>query len=151
MEKDTKLRSFIKTTIREFLNEISSDTFKSAINVSKERGTDRRTHNLGALFFNKFIGLPLMGGKIKEITTSNPQQGNYRQVNIVIEFEYPNTEVVPDSLKYDYIYYDIDKDFYDINTEIDRKDAVILSKIALHINPNSKFKETGKYFQIKGW
>ena len=37
-------KQFIKTTIREFLteqkiNEISPDLFKSAINVSKERGT----------------------------------------------------------------------------------------------------------------
>ena len=52
--------------IEEFdtINEISSNTFKNAINVSKERGTDKRTEKLGTLYFNKFIGLPLFDGKI---------------------------------------------------------------------------------------
>ena len=53
-------KQFIKTTIREILteqkiNEISPDLFKSAINVSKERGTDRRTYKLGELYLNQFM------------------------------------------------------------------------------------------------
>jgi hypothetical protein len=158
MEQDKKLKNFIKTTIREFLNEqqineISSDTFKSALNLSKERGTDRRTYKLGELYLHKFIGKDLIGGKITNIGVHNPQQGNYR--NVVIEV---TKNVYQDSgynkgenkLVKDYIYYDIDKDIYDVD-EIDRKDAVVLSKIAQHINPETKYKETGKYFQIKGW
>lgn len=152
------LKQFIKTTIREFLteqkiNEISPDTFKSAINVSKERGTDRRTYKLGELYLNQFMNKNLIGGTITNIGVHNPQQGNYR--NVVIEV---TKSVYQDSgynkgqnkLVKDYIYYDIDKDFYEVG-EIDRKDAVVLSKIAQHINPNTKYKETGKHFQIKGW
>jgi hypothetical protein len=158
MENDKKLKNLIKTTIREFLNEqkineISSDTFKSAINVSKERGTDRRTYKLGELYLNKFIGKDLIGGKITNIGVHSPQQGNYRNVSIEI-----TKSVYQDSGYYkgenkilkDYIYYDIDKDIYDVD-EIDRKDAVVLSKIAQHINPDTKYKETGKFFKIKGW
>jgi hypothetical protein len=142
----------IKTKIQDFIYEISSDKFKSAINVSKERGTDRRTHKLGQLYFDKYIGKPLMGGKIVDIGVSNPQQSNYRLVIIQIEFEFSKqASVVPDSLKYDFIHYDIDNDIFNINQEIERKDAVILSKIAKHINPETKYKETGKYFQIKGY
>jgi hypothetical protein len=140
----------IITKINDFIYEISSDTFKSAINVSKERGTDIRTQKLGQLYFNKFIGKPLIGGEIYDIVVNNPRQGSYRTVTIQVEFKF-NSEVVPDSLKYDFIEYDIDKDLFNINLEIDRKDSVVLSKIAKHINPETKYKETGKYFQIKGW
>jgi hypothetical protein len=158
MEQDKKLRNFIKTTIREFLNEqvldeISSNTFKSAINVSKERGTDRRTSKLGQLYFNQFIGKPLDGGKITNIGVNAPQQGNYRMVTIEIEkivYQDSGYNKGEDKLIKDYIYYDIDKDIYDVG-DIDRKDAVVLSKIAQHINPDTKYKETGKYFNIKGW
>lgn len=131
------------------MNEISSNTFKSAINVSKERGTDRRTFKLGQTFFNQFIGKPLLGGKITDIGITAPQQANYRNVTIeVTKSGYNNGET---KLLKDYIYYDIDQDIYDLNEEIDRKDAVVLAKIASHINPNSKYRETGKYFKIKGY
>ena len=138
---------------KEELNEISSDTFKSAINVSKERGTDRRTYKLGELYLNQFMDKDLIDGKITNIGVHSPQQGNYR--NIVIEV---TKSVYQDSgynkgenkLIKDYIYYDIDNDLYDVG-EINRKDAVILSKIAQHINPGTKYKETGKYFKIKGY
>lgn len=131
------------------LNELSSDTFKSAINVSKNRGTDRRTYDLGKLYFNQFIGKPLVGGKITNIGVNAPQQGNYRIVSIEIE----KIEKNDSGLEYNkkaYIYYDINKDIYEVD-EIDRKDAVVLSKIAQHINPDTKYKETGKYFNIKGF
>jgi hypothetical protein len=158
MEQDKKLKNFIKTTIREFLNEqqineISSDTFKSAINVSKERGTDRRTYKLGELYLHKFIGKDLIGGKITNIGVHSPQQGNYRIVAIEVTknvYQDSGYNKGENKLVKDYIYYDIDKDIYDVD-EIDRKDAVVLSKIAQHINPETKYKETGKYFQIKGW
>jgi hypothetical protein len=46
----------------------------------------------------------------------------------------------------------MDDDFYDnVDFPIDRKDARLLSKIAQKINPETKYKETGKYFKIKGW
>jgi hypothetical protein len=158
MEQDNKSMNFIKTTIREFLNEqqineISSDTFKSALNVSKERGTDRRTYKLGELYLNKFIGKDLIGGKITNIGVHSPQQGNYRNVSIEVTksvYQDSGYNKGENKLVKDYIYYDIDKDIYDVD-EIDRKDAVVLSKIAQHINPETKYKETGKYFQIKGW
>jgi hypothetical protein len=136
------------------INEISSETVKSAINVSKERGSEKRTYKMGQLYFNQFIGNPLMGGKITDIGIFNPNQGNYRKVSI--EYEKPiyhdsgyhKGQTIP---KKDYIYYDIDGDLFDLdNLEIDRRDAVVLSKIAKHINPETKYKETGRHFKIKG-
>ena len=149
-EMDDENGNEIKTSINE---RISPELFKSAINVSKERGTDNRTRKLGELYFDRFIGKPLMGGIISNIHVTAPQQGNYRNVRIEITYEYKNAPVVPDSLKNSYITYDIDKDLYDVDTinhAIDRKDARILSLIALQINPNSQYKESGRYFNIKG-
>lgn len=148
--KEQLLKEFFTPEKEENLDEISADLFKSALNVSKERGTDRRTAKLGSTFFHKFIGMPLLGGKISNIETHNPNQGNYRNIQIEIEHTFANAPVVPDGLKHDYVYYDIDKDLYGITEPIERKDAVILSKIALQINPDSRYKETGKHFQIKG-
>lgn len=157
MEQD-KIKSFIKTTIREFsneqqINEISSDTFKRAIDVSKERNTDKRTYKLGQLYFNKFIGKKLMGGEITNIGVFNPKQGDYRKVSIEVTksvYQDSGYNKGKNKIVKGYIYYDIDEDIYNVG-EIDRKDAVVLSKIAKQINPETKYKETGKYFQIKGW
>lgn len=137
------------------LNEISSETFKKAIDVSKSRGTDSRTYKMGRLYFNQFIGKPFMGGKIIDIGIRNPQHGNYKEVSI--EFErnihhnsgYHSGQTIP---KKDYIYYDIDKDDFNMaDFSIERKDAVVLSKIAQQINPDTKYKETGRHFKIKGY
>jgi len=146
--------NFIKTTIKDFLNEkqineISSDTFKNIINISKERGTDRRTYKLGQLYLNKFIGKDFMGGKITDIGVHSPNQSNYRIVSIEITKNSYKDNGKSNIVK-DYIYYDIDKDIYDVG-EIDRKDAFVLSKISQYVNPETKYKETGKHFKIKGW
>jgi hypothetical protein len=151
-------KSLVKRIIKEEmyrnpkLNEISPDTFKSAINVSKERGTDRRTYKLGELYLHKFIGKDLIGGKITNIGVHNPQQGNYRNVGIEVTknvYQDSGYNKGENKLVKDYIYYDIDKDIYDVD-EINRKDAVVLSKIAAHINPNTQYKQTSK-FKIQGW
>jgi len=128
------------------VNEISPETFKSAINVSKERGTDNRTANLGALYFNKFKGKPLLGGMIENIAVFSPNQGNSTDVNIHIK-----KGISPEVKSY-YIDYSIDKDNFEMpDAPIERKDAVILSRIAQHVNPETKYKETTKYFRIKGY
>ena len=144
-----------KLTNQSRLDELSSNTFKSAINVSKERGTDRRTYKLGELYLNQFIGKDLIGGKITNIGVHSPQQSNYRNIAIEVTksiYQDSGYNKGENKLIKDYIYYDIDKDLFDMESvEIDRKDAVVLAKIALKINPDSKYKETGKYFKIKGY
>ena len=70
-------------------------------------------------------------------------------LNLVIKNEC-NTHMDMSIFADNIILYDINNDIYDVG-EIDRKDAVVLSKIAQHINPDTKYKQTGMYFQIKGW
>jgi hypothetical protein len=147
-----KVKNFKPSLNEQDINEISPDTFKSAINVSKERGSYRRTYKLGELYLNQFMGKDLVGGNITNIGVHSPQQSNYRSIAIEVTksiYQDSGYNKGENKLIKDYIYYDIDKDLYDVG-EIDRKDAVVLSKIAQHINPDTRYKQTGMYFQIKG-
>jgi len=133
--------------IKKKVNEISSNTFKNAIDISKERGTDKRTHTLSKLFFDKFIGDDFYGGKIDDITVFNPKQGRYKL--LTISYSYFDEKLK--GIKKGNIGYDVDKDLYNINFEINRKDALLLSKIAQHINPETKYKNIGENFDIIGY
>jgi hypothetical protein len=146
---EQKLRSLIRNLIKEELvNEISPELFKRATDVSRERGQDQRTMKLGQLFFNKFRGKPLMGGIIEDVTYTKPQQGEYEEVIIQIKSPSP---VVPGETKTRYIYYNVEADQWEIDKEITRTDARILSLIAQHINPNTRYKSGGVGFDIKGY
>ena len=89
-----------------------------------------------------------MGGTITNIRYVKPQQGNYEEV--IVEIEVPSS-VVPGETKSRYIYYDVRKDQWDIDKEITRADARVLSLIAQHINSNTRYKSGGEGFQIKGY
>ena len=146
---EQKLRSLIRNIIKEELvNEISPELFKRATDVSRERGQDQRTMKLGQLFFNKFRGKPLMGGIIEDVTYTKPQQGEYEEVIIQIKSPSP---VVPGETKTRYIYYNVEADQWEVDKEITRTDARILSLIAQHINPDTRYKSGGVGFDIKGY
>jgi hypothetical protein len=146
---EQKLRSLIRNLIKEELvNEISPELFKRATDVSRERGQDQRTMKLGQLFFNKFRGKPLMDGTIEDVTYAKPQQGEYETVIIQIKFPSP---VVPGETKTRYIYYNIGVDQWEVDKKITRADARILSLIAQHINPDTRYKSGGVGFDIKGY
>jgi hypothetical protein len=148
----TEFKDLVKKIIKEEykLNEISSDTFNTAIEKSKERGTDGRTQKLGSLYFNKFVGKPLMGGVIHGITVISTKQDNDKNVLIQVEKNVLRQSGITKKLN-NYTY-NVDSDEFNLgDIEIERKDAVILSKIAQHINPDTKYKKTGTTFKIKGW
>jgi hypothetical protein len=146
---EQKLRSLIRNLIKEELvNEISPELFKRATDVSRERGQDQRTMKLGQLFFNKFRGKALMDGTIEDVTYAKPQQGEYETVIIQIKFPSP---VVPGETKTRYIYYNVGVDQWEVDKKITRADARILSLIAQHINPDTRYKSGGVGFDIKGY
>jgi hypothetical protein len=130
------------------VNEISPELFKRATDVSRERGQDRRTSSMGEAFFNKFKGRPLMGSTIVNVNYAKPQQGNYEEV--IVKIESPSS-VVPGETKFRYIYYDVKTDQWNIDKEITRADARVLSLIAQHINPDTRYRSGGEGFQIKGY
>ena len=146
---EQKLRSLIRNLIKEELvNEISPELFKRATDVSRERGQDRRTMNMGETFFNKFKGKSLMGGTIANVSYIKPQSGDYEEV--IVEIKVPSS-VVPGETKSRYIYYDVRKDQWGVDKEIIRADARLLSLIAQQINPDTKYKSGGVGFDIKGY
>lgn len=137
--KLTELRSLVKNILKEEkkqLNEISSDTFKNAVKKSIDAGSDKRTDRLSKLYFDKFIGYNLLGGRIKEILTV----GN-EEIAIVIDFV---ENVKPKTLYYAYVKDDFSHD----DKPIDRKSAVILSKIFRSVNPDTKYKSVGSAFKL---
>lgn len=137
--------------LKKEINEISPELFKKATDISRSRGQDQRTTKMGQTFFNKFRGKSLMGGTIKDVWYSKPSQGNYEEVGVQIEYVTPNGKGLPDSVKNDYIYYDVRKDEWNISEEITRTDARLLTIIAQYINPETKYKSGSEGFRIKGY
>lgn len=137
------------------INEISSDVYKASIITADEREEYGRIQKFGGLFFKDFIGMPLMGGVITKITSND--RGRTNIISIVYEKEVEVPEAFHNIVKtkseeYRLSYDIIEDEFYDFPDyyRISRKDAVTLSKIALKVNPDSKYKQTGKYFRIEG-
>lgn len=145
-------KSFVKLLkkiiIENKINEVSPETFLSAAKKSSiERLTPKRTNNLTNLFFNKFIGMELLHGKIEDVDIEYSGI-DHKEEFVKIKLRYPYGGYNPTKT----ITYDINEDeFYGIEHEIDRKDSVRLSKIASFINPDTRYRETGKHFRIKGW
>lgn len=153
MVNNTELNELVNENLQS-VNEISSDLFKRTINVSKDRNYIERTEKLGTVYFHEFIGSPIFeDGTIKDIAIAASPSHSIRYVSI--EVEYANKNSLYYEQKYSkqkWINYNIDDDYYDnVNFPIERKDARILGKIAQKINPETQYKETGKYFKIKGW
>jgi len=153
IDKIMNLKQFVN---ERHLNEISSDTFKSAINVSKERGLIGRTEKLGSLYFKDFIGKSIFDdGIIENISIAAYKNDSRRLVALDLKYSNKNQAYYNDDTNYpkrNWVNYDIDSDMWiDIDWKINRSDARLLGKIAEKINPNTKYKETGKYFNIKGW
>lgn len=151
-----KVKNFKQFVNEQKLNEISSDTFKSAINVSKERGLIGRTEKLGSLYFKDFIGKSIFDdGIIENITIAAYKGESRRLVSLDLKYSNKNQIYYNDDIFYPkrrFVYYDIDGDMWiDVDWKINRSDARLLGKIAEKINPDTKYKETGKYFNIKGW
>lgn len=116
------------------LNEISSDTFKSAVDKSNKAGSDKRTDRLSKLYFNEFIGYKVLDGRIKEITAFT------NDIGILVNM---------DNEKDKTLYYDYTKDhFSGDDRPMDRKSAVVFSKIFKKINPDTKYKSVGSAFKL---
>jgi hypothetical protein len=147
---EAALNEGLRESINAEMNEISSDLFKRSQEISKQRGTDLRTNNMGPTFFSQFIGKPLFDGTIVDITTHKPQQSSSYKLSISIKSIMDGQTYVHN------IYYNIDSDVYFLGDNyegngINRKDAWMLSKIAMKINPDTKYKNPGSNFDINGY
>ena len=147
LNENNLIRLIQRVIIENQINELSPETFLSAAKVSSiDRGTPKRTKQIGRLFFNKFLGMELLNGTVDNIDV---EYGDTPEdVFIKVKIKNPYSGYNPTKT----ITYDVSEDeFYGIEQEIDRRDSVRLSKIASHVNPDTRYKETGKHFRIKGW
>lgn len=117
------------------LNEISSDTFKSAVDKSNKAGSDKRTDRLSKLYFEEFIGYKVLNGRIKDIVAVGGDE-----IGIIVDM---------DNEKDKTFYYAYTKDdFSGDGTPMDRRSAVVFSKIFKKINPDTKYKSVGSTFKL---
>lgn len=105
-------------------NELNSTTYLSASDKANKYGQYNRSMNLTKFVYQEFIG--------KEIN-------NMKIINILYGGSDKKTLLI--QLKDNSIVYSINDDILLHNVSVyNRKDAVILSKIILKANPNSKYK-----------
>jgi len=115
-------------------NELNSTTYLSAADKATHLNQKNRANRLSNFVFHDFVGKDINGNKIKFIKYSGTKKA------LVIGLE-----------NYGIITYFIKEDKVEL-TEIslDRKSAVILSKIIQKANPNTKYKSVNN-FTIKGY
>jgi hypothetical protein len=137
--------------IQEAVSEVSSDTFKGAVDAMRGRGENQRISNLGSTFLHSFIGKPLVGGTISHVDVQKPSFGKYFDVRL--EVLIPTEEEGRQYQKPTYFAYDVDADNWNmkgVGLEITRQDARLLSQIAMKVNPDTKYKNGIQHFDIKG-
>lgn len=131
--------------------EISSDTFKSAVDVARGRGEDKRASKLGSTFLNSFVGKPLMGGTVSRIDIQKPSFGDYFDVTLEVLVPTQGTDGMYNKPKF--IYYDVENDDWNMKgkgLEVTRQDARVLSQIATKVNPDTKYRQGTQHFDIVG-
>lgn len=149
---ENKIRAYIRKVILENnLVELSADTIKSYHKKTYDRGELTRGDINSDLFFNKFKGKSIFGGVITSINMYS--EGGYYAGNgqgysgkLGVNVKLPNSR----SSVYKY---DIEEDQWEDIEEypIYRTDARILSLIAKHINPDTKYGNGSQGFNIKGY
>jgi hypothetical protein len=154
MENNKNLRNFIKTTIKEFLNEqkvneISSELRNNVISKMKDRGMDKRAENWTQYYLDK----SLTDFKNKEIFDDKLIIYGFRlnDKDNTLDISYGSPRNQEYNRTHGTIVYYLTTDEYSINYEVDRKTARILSKIASIVNPESKYSNGIGDFKIKGW
>jgi len=101
-------------------NELNSTTYLSASHKALGHGQPKRSMRLSNYVFHEFIGKELNNSKIENILCYN----NALSVKLLGD---------------DIIFYDMRSDNLKSSVST-RKDAVLLSKIILKLNPESKYK-----------
>jgi hypothetical protein len=154
MENNKNLRNFIKTTIKEFLNEqkvneISSELRNNVISKMKDRGMDKRAEKWTEYYLDK----SLTDFKNKEIFDDKLIIYGFRlnDKDNTLDISYGSPRNQEYNRTHGTIVYYLTTDEYSINYEVDRKTARILSKIASIVNPESKYSNGIGDFKIKGW
>tara|TARA_R110000772_G_scaffold17946_3_gene49953 strand:+ start:118078 stop:118578 length:501 start_codon:yes stop_codon:yes gene_type:complete len=125
------------------LNELSPETKASAMGKMRDKGQTKRADNLYLQNLQKFVGVDIYDNfKIKGFRNQEYSE-NKSDGAIFIDLENANDS--------NQITYYTKMDYYDFAYEISRRDARLLSKIALTINPETQYRNGTGDFKIKGY
>lgn len=132
------------------VNELSPATFQSAFHKMNDKNHVRRAEELSKNFFREFVGMPLMGGKITVVGGLDHTGINRENIIVAIKTDKQNPPGVRPGIVSNVVHYDVADDEFDIDrpnsqTEVSRQDIRVLSKIAVKINPNTKYKSGGTH------
>lgn len=151
-----KVKNFKQFVNEQKLNEISSKLRNNAISSMKDKGMYKRAEKWTQFYVDK----DLNDFKNKEIFDDKLIIYGFRIVdnknrdgNIIktLEISYGSPRNQQYNRTHGTLVYYINSDEYDINYEIDRKTARLLSKIATIMNNDSKYSNGIGDFKIKGW
>ncbi len=145
--KKSQFVKLLKETVKNSINEISSDLFKRASTKSMVMGQPERRDRMANTFFSKFIGKPLMQSEI----TSISNDAGELNINIEGTFDNENRKINRASAKYD-----MNLDRYEVILPkkmqgLTRVDARILQLIAQKANPNTKYKNGIQDLPVVGY
>lgn len=121
------------------VNEISGETFKSAVNKTRDKQQYPRTSRLGELFLHKINGIEICGGQVEEATVLNDRD----TMRAILTIRGERGEFVN--------VYDVTNDEWHIRTgPMDRRSARTLSQISQKFNKDTRYVNFQDNFIIKG-
>jgi hypothetical protein len=134
-----------------YLDELSPETKQSAQDKMRDKGQNARADRLKLQNLEKFVGQEIYDGQFKitgfeniEGKAPHPDRSGGKDSKIVILMQ--DGEGNPGRATYF-----PDMDYYDMNHEMSRKSARLLSMIAKTINPKTKYSNGTGDFRITGY
>jgi hypothetical protein len=131
--------------VPEKLNEISSETIKSAADIAMSQGQPGRVAELLKTHFYNYMEKPFHDGVLKDIKVKSYGGGSsIDAVNVL--FSNPGLD------RDEYFSYDVRSDLWRLGGhEIGKREAKLLSGIATILNPETKYKIATQNLPIKGY
>jgi hypothetical protein len=135
--------------VPEELNEISSETIKSATDISIAQGQPGRAAELLKTHFYNYMGKPFQNGILSDIkVNSTYDQSSISSIRVV----YTDTNRLKDEPENRYFTYIVGEDLWKLSgRQVSKREARLLSEIATIMNPQTKYKIATQNLPIQGY
>jgi hypothetical protein len=130
--------------VPEELNEISSETIKSAADIAMSQGQPGRVGEMLKTHFYNYIGKQFQDGILTDITV---KRSHFENAIASVSVKYTKEDGSENIFYYD----SYDDSWNTRKEEIGRREANLLSEIAVIMNPQTKYKIATQNLPIKGY
>lgn len=140
--------------VPEELNEISSETIKSAADISIAQGQPGRAAEILKTHFYNYMGKPFQNGTLTDIKINGSyDRSSIESVNVIYTRPKQWVPTRPEEKTEDVnFHYDVKNDQWKLfGQEIGKREARLLSEIATIMNPQTKYKVASQNLPIKGY